>query len=271
MLNSGQASGSSAQQQQLAVGQPCCCRCGAAGTSSGWCCGCGVALLQHMQGCLAELLAVPGAAELLLTAGLAQAQQLSKTGVDGPASIGSSTAQPAAAAGVGCSSASDGAGSAASLLLDDAWQQLPGPTQQLLQLVLPAARDGTLLQSLSNSSSLSQPQLGQQESSTHPLQLQQQEQEQVALLKRSEPGSIVPASSATAAAAAAAAAVPAVLWSWGLWCMLLMLVLAQVRGRVDGHVACNTHMWVHAWLLLRCCCVTQPKHAVLRYVIARLV
>jgi hypothetical protein len=241
MLNSGQAAGST-QQQQVAAVLPCCCRCGAAGTSSGWCCGCGVALLQHMQGCLAELLAVPGAAELLLPVGLAQTQQqpqqpqqpqLSYTGANRPASVCSSTAQPAAAAaaGAGWSSAGEGASSAASLLLDDAWQQLPGPTRQLLQLVLPAARVGTLLQSLSSSSSASQLQQGQQQSCIQPQQLQQQEQEQVALLQRSEPDSSVPASSA---AATAAAAVPAVLWSWGLWCMLLMLVLAQVRGEVSG-------------------------------------
>jgi hypothetical protein len=172
-----------------------------------------------MQGCLAELIAVPGAAELVMPAAVLQSQHTPQHQqvVQGSSaeviSASSCSPQPPAAAVVGLSSAGEGVASAARQLLDDAWQQLPGQARQLLQLVLPAAADGTLLQALC--------------SSALPTHQQQQEiVEQAPLLpKRAAPGSGLPEPDA----ATAVAAVPAVLWCWGLWCMLLLLVLAQVR------------------------------------------
>jgi hypothetical protein len=185
-----------------------------------------------MQGCLAELMAVPGAAELVMPAAILQSQQTPQHQqvVQGSSaeviSASSCSPQPPAAAVVGLSSAGEGVASAARQLLDDSWQQLPGQARQLLQLVLLAAADGTLLQALGSSAL---PKHQQQQDQQQDKQQQENVEQTPLLQKRAAPGSGLPEPDA----ATAVAAVPAVLWCWGLWCMLLLLVLAQVRTGQD--------------------------------------
>ncbi|KAF8064691.1 nramp2 [Scenedesmus sp. PABB004] len=126
----GGSSGSAQHARKRPPPGSACCRCGGAAAGGGggapgraWCCSCAMALLQHVQDCVSELLEVPGAAQVLT-----------------PASV--LGAPPAPAAGDG---GEQPAATACGLLLADAWAQLPAPLAATLRSVLPAAAGGTLI------------------------------------------------------------------------------------------------------------------------------
>eukprot|EP00879_Flechtneria_rotunda_P013472 GHRR01014066.1.p1 GENE.GHRR01014066.1~~GHRR01014066.1.p1 ORF type:complete len:1200 (+),score=508.94 GHRR01014066.1:1255-4854(+) len=211
------------------------CKCGGGGSSNNilvWCPTCAGAVLSHMQQSLAEVLLIPGAAALVTPDCILQPMASHEQQPATPSASNSSTTGTSCTIAAGRASSdrphkapdttiSTGGQSdatvAARLLLQDAVSQLPDPLVQLLRAVLPATAASTL-----------------QDALPHVVQLVEQMQQH----KQQQP---VRGGDHQATAAAAADAqhhmIPAtallVLDVWGMWCILQLLVLAQVEVRPE--------------------------------------
>jgi hypothetical protein len=180
-----------------------------------------VGLLLHVQDATQQLLAIPGAARVLMlteplpTGGQQQQQQQQqqplRLAADPPAS-----------------------GTAAVVtLLQDVRAQLPARMRQHLQLLLPAAAQHRLLSQLGVQSA----QLPAGRPQQHPSAdgaMPPQQQQPSSSSSSSSLRTALPASTQTSAAQAApgidVASVSAILLSWGMWCLVVLLALAQVSS-----------------------------------------